>query len=106
MAATTTALRRQIGSAGDLKSVVRTMKASAASAIGQYESSVAALADYARTVELGLGLCLRSPGSTPWHPGRCQVDDTACAVAHACLGGTLSDASRCHSPINVQTPRV
>ncbi len=60
MATTTTALRRQIASAGDLMSVVRTMKASAASAIGQYEKSVAALADYAHTVELGLGLCLRS----------------------------------------------
>ncbi|MFH1813225.1 MAG: F0F1 ATP synthase subunit gamma [Pseudomonadota bacterium] len=60
MATTTTALRRQIGSAGDLKSVVRTMKASAASAIGQYERSVAAIADYARTVELGLGVCLRA----------------------------------------------
>jgi len=36
------------------------MKASAASAIGQYEKSVAALADYARTVELGLGVCLRA----------------------------------------------
>ncbi|MDP1893775.1 MAG: F0F1 ATP synthase subunit gamma [Hydrogenophaga sp.] len=60
MANTTTALRRQIGSARDLKAVVRTMKASAASAIGQYENSVAALGDYARTVELGLSLCLRS----------------------------------------------
>lgn len=60
MTTTTTALRRQIGSASDLKSVVRTMKASAASAIGQYEKSVAALADYARTVELGLGVCLRA----------------------------------------------
>ena len=63
MTTTTTALRRQIGSAKDLKSVVRTMKASAASAIGQYESSVAALADYARTVEHGLGVCLRSINS-------------------------------------------
>lgn len=60
MASSLNALRRQIKSAGDLKSVVRTMKASAASAIGQYDNSVAALADYARTVELGLGLCLRS----------------------------------------------
>ncbi|MDO9483818.1 MAG: F0F1 ATP synthase subunit gamma [Hydrogenophaga sp.] len=60
MANTTTALRRQIGSARDLKAVVRTMKASAASAIGQYENSVAALGDYARTVELGLSVCLRS----------------------------------------------
>lgn len=60
MTTTTTALRRQIGSASDLKSVVRTMKASAASAIGQYEKAVAAIADYAHTVELGLGVCLRS----------------------------------------------
>ena len=60
MTTTTTALRRQIGSARDLKSVVRTMKASAASAIGQYERSVAALGDYARTVELGLSVCLRA----------------------------------------------
>lgn len=59
MTTTTISLRRQIVSAQDLKSVVSTMKASAASAIGQYEQSVAALADYARTVELGLGLCLR-----------------------------------------------
>lgn len=60
MATTMTALRHQIGSAEDLKSVVRTMRASAASAIGQYERSVAALGDYARTVELGLSVCLRS----------------------------------------------
>lgn len=55
-------LRRQIGSAVDLQSVVRTMKALAASSIGQYESSVTALADYYRTVELGLGACLRTDG--------------------------------------------
>lgn len=60
MASTTAALRSQIGSANELKSVVRTMKASAASAITQYERSVAALGDYARTVEQGLSVCLRS----------------------------------------------
>ena len=60
MTTTTTALRRQIDSAGDLKSVVSTMKASAASAVGQYERSAAALADYALTVERGLSVCLRS----------------------------------------------
>ncbi len=53
-------LRRKIGSAGDLQSVVRTMKALAAASIGQYEKSVAALGDYYRTVELGLGVCLRA----------------------------------------------
>jgi F-type H+-transporting ATPase subunit gamma len=36
------------------------MKSLAASSIGQYERSVRALADYYRTVELGLGACLRT----------------------------------------------
>lgn len=53
-------LRRKIGSASDLQSVVRTMKALAASSIGQYEQSVRALADYDRAVELGLSICLRN----------------------------------------------
>jgi F-type H+-transporting ATPase subunit gamma len=59
MSDTTASLRRKISSAGDLQSVVRTMKALAASSIGQFEKSVRALADYYRTVELGLGACLR-----------------------------------------------
>ena len=59
MSDTTASLRRKINSAGDLQSVVRTMKALAASNIGQYEESVRALADYYRAVELGLSACLR-----------------------------------------------
>jgi F-type H+-transporting ATPase subunit gamma len=59
MSDTTASLRRKIATAGDLHSVVRTMKAMAASSIGQYERSVLALADYYRTVELGLGACFR-----------------------------------------------
>jgi F-type H+-transporting ATPase subunit gamma len=59
MSETTASLRRKISSAGDLQSVVRTMKALAASSIGQYEKSVNALGDYYRTVELGLGACFR-----------------------------------------------
>ncbi|HEX6296974.1 MAG TPA: F0F1 ATP synthase subunit gamma [Burkholderiales bacterium] len=59
MSDTTASLRRKIGSAGDLQSVVRTMKALAASSIGQYEQSVRALDDYYRTVELGLSICFR-----------------------------------------------
>lgn len=78
MAHTTTALRRQMGSASDLKSVVRTMKASAASAIGQYERSVAALGDYARTVEQGLSVCLRSIDPEGWHaPAVAEKADAA-----------------------------
>jgi F-type H+-transporting ATPase subunit gamma len=59
MSDTTASLRRKISSAGELQSVVRTMKALAASSIGQYEKSVSALGDYNRTVEMGLGLCFR-----------------------------------------------
>jgi len=65
MSDTTASLHRKIVGAGDLQSVVRTMKAVAASSIGQYEKSVRALADYYHTVELGLGVCLRESGSAP-----------------------------------------
>src|SRR5580658_6119025 len=66
MSDTTVSLRRKIGGAGDLQSVVSTMKAVAASSIGQYEKSVLALADYYRTVELGLGVCFREIGPAAW----------------------------------------
>jgi F-type H+-transporting ATPase subunit gamma len=59
MSDTIASLRRKIDSAGDLQSVVRTMKTLAASSIGQYEQSVRALSDYYRTVELGLCVCFR-----------------------------------------------
>ena len=61
MTETTASLQRKIGSASDLRSVVRTMKALATANIGQYERAVNALADYYRTVELGLGACFREP---------------------------------------------
>jgi F-type H+-transporting ATPase subunit gamma len=65
MSNTTANMRRKIAGAGDLQSVVRTMKAVAASSIGQYEKSVSALADYYRTVELGLGAYFRESGPAP-----------------------------------------
>jgi F-type H+-transporting ATPase subunit gamma len=64
MSETTASLRRKIATAGDLQSVVRTMKVMAASSIGQYEASVRALADYYRAVEFGLSVCLRDSGPT------------------------------------------
>jgi F-type H+-transporting ATPase subunit gamma len=57
---TTASLRLRLNSTTELQSVVRTMKSLAASSIGQYQKSVQALADYYRTVELGLGVCLRT----------------------------------------------
>ena len=65
MSDTTASLRRKISGAKDLQSVVRTMKAVAASSIGQYEKSVRALDDYYRIVELGLGVCFRENGPSP-----------------------------------------
>ncbi|AWV96788.1 F0F1 ATP synthase subunit gamma [Arcticibacterium luteifluviistationis] len=47
-------LRRKLSGAEDLKTVVRTMKAVAASNIGQYETAVHSLGDYYRTVSLGI----------------------------------------------------
>jgi len=52
-------LSRKMGGARDLASVVRTMKALAASSVGQYETAVRSLVDYYRTVELGLAACVR-----------------------------------------------
>ena len=44
---------------GDIQSIVRTMKALSSVSIRQYERAEAAMADYARTVELGLMALLR-----------------------------------------------
>ena len=52
-------LARKIHSAQDLSSVVRSMKALAASSVGQYQRAVESLHDYTRTVELALAVCLR-----------------------------------------------
>ncbi|HUX29775.1 MAG TPA: F0F1 ATP synthase subunit gamma [Thiobacillus sp.] len=63
MTETVASLRRKIAGAGDLESVVRTMKAMAASSIGQYENAVHALDDYYRTVQLGLAASFRQNAS-------------------------------------------
>ena len=53
-------LKRQISTADDLQSVVKTMKGLAAVSIRQYEKAVESLKDYSRTVELGLHVVLRN----------------------------------------------
>lgn len=62
MSASIADIRKTIGSAEDLHSVVRTMKALAASSIAQYEQSVRALDGYYHTVALGLSVCIRYQG--------------------------------------------
>jgi F-type H+-transporting ATPase subunit gamma len=61
----TESLGRKIAGAQDLKAVVRSMKALAASSLGQYERAIESLDDYCRAVELGLSACLRRVRSVP-----------------------------------------
>ena len=51
-------IKRKINSAEDLQSIVKTMKALAAVSIRQYEKAVESLAEYNRTVEMGLRVIL------------------------------------------------
>jgi len=80
MSDTTASLSRKIGTAGDLQSVVRTMKSVAASSIGQFESAVRALDDYYRTVQLGLVACLREI-ERPVAPAQAQRRETGVIAA-------------------------
>jgi len=59
MSGTIKGLTRKISGAVDLEDVVRSMKALAASSIGQYQKAVHALEEYSTTVELALTACLR-----------------------------------------------
>ena len=79
-------LRRKIDSARNLQSVVRTMKAMAASSISQYERSVRALADYYRTVELGLSVSLQVTDTAPLITGDTQR--TTAGTSHAVVFGS------------------
>jgi F-type H+-transporting ATPase subunit gamma len=62
------ALKRTIKSAQDLLGVVKTMKALAAVSIRQYQRSVESLADYNRTVEMGLQIILKDRQGAPEPP--------------------------------------
>jgi F-type H+-transporting ATPase subunit gamma len=68
------AIKRQLETAGDLRSIVRTMKALAAVSIRQYEEALASLAEYARSVELGMQALVRhrpaAIASMPAEPAR------------------------------------
>jgi F-type H+-transporting ATPase subunit gamma len=63
MSDTLASLRRKMDGAQKIEGVVRTMKAMAASSIGQYEAAVSALSGYERCINLGLSACLRAERS-------------------------------------------
>lgn len=69
MTDTLESLRRKINGATELDSVVRTMKALAASSIVQYERAVHSLDDYYRTVELGMVAYLHYTGAANYTGG-------------------------------------
>jgi F-type H+-transporting ATPase subunit gamma len=58
-------IQRRINTLGELHTIVRTMKALSAVSIRQYERAVQALADYYRTMELGLHVVLQDMESPP-----------------------------------------
>ena len=60
MSSTLESLQKQIASGEDLSSIVRTMKALAATSVRQYEKAAESLDDYYHTVELGLSVVLAS----------------------------------------------
>lgn len=62
MAQTTEELKGQISTAEDLQSVVKTMKALSSVNIREYERAVEALAEYNRTIEMGLQVVLSRVG--------------------------------------------
>lgn len=65
MSQTLEGVERQLSSARDLQSVVRTMKALAAVSIVPYERAARALSEYFRTVELGLLAAVREGAMAP-----------------------------------------
>jgi F-type H+-transporting ATPase subunit gamma len=70
MSDTLEGLRRKLDGAAKLASVVRAMKAVAASSIGQYEAALRALGDYQRSVETGLQACIAVPAAHARPSGR------------------------------------
>jgi F-type H+-transporting ATPase subunit gamma len=109
----TVSLRRKITTADDLQSVVRTMKGLAAASIGQYESAVRALGDYYRSVELGLGACIRQNARGTPAPNERRQPGTIGAVVFGSDQGLVGQFNEVIAGYAVQalaglpgTPRV
>ena len=82
MSDTAANLRHKIDGARELRSVVRTMKAMAASSIGQYENAVRSLDEYYRTVQLALAASFRqgSPQAAGSSKSRQHAAETTVAI--------------------------
>jgi F-type H+-transporting ATPase subunit gamma len=103
-------LKGKIESTEDLRSVVKTMKALAAVNIRQYERAVESLADYNRTVEMGLQIALRGRSMVSARPaprdrlgaivfgsdqGMCgQLNDQIVSYALEAMGGLGTEGGK------------
>lgn len=92
-------LRRSISIAEQLRSVVRTMKVLASVNIRAYERSAQAIADYNRTVEMGLQVALREIGPLPQLRRRSQGQNLGAIVFGSDQGmcGMLNDQVVSHA---------
>src|SRR5690606_4334330 len=93
-------LQRRKQSAGDMASVVRTMKAMATSNITQYENSVHSLQDYYRTISLGIHACFGKEKITVVADNHNNKNAISVAVIFGSdqgLGGQFSDTISCHA---------
>lgn len=89
-------LRRRIDNAGDMQSVVSSMKVLAVVGIRQFEKSLSSLTDYSRAVELGLQAVLQygppeirkaiGTAGTMWHYGAAGASASGDAVITMILG--------------------
>jgi len=76
-------LRKKLSGAKDIKSVVRAMKAMAASNIAQYEAAVSSLGDYYHTISLGIAAYLmqeKRQGLTKNEAPHKYGDQAVCAI--------------------------
>jgi len=76
-------LRRKLAGAKDIKSVVRAMKAMAASNIVQYETAVSSLGDYYHTIALGIAAWLiqeKIYGITEYPENQKKDEKVICAI--------------------------
>jgi F-type H+-transporting ATPase subunit gamma len=88
-------LGRRLDTFEDLGAIVRTMKALAAVSIHQYEQAVRSLADYSRTVELGLRVVLHDmpPPAPPARRGSERIGAVVFGSDHGLCGRFNEDVS-------------
>ncbi len=89
------ALQKQIASGEDLSSIVKTMKALAATSVRQYEKAAESLDDYYHTIELGLSVVLTSELERPSAP----ASDEGSAVLMFVIGSDHGLAGRFNEQI-------